>query len=183
MAKDGFLKRHGIVRNAIKEDLLYFAIPAILVFSAGLIVSALNWRDGVVPPPEGLFNQPRDLLSLSTLNIAGLFLFVIGFSIELVGQITLRRFYSSTLVIKDDHQLITNGIYRFIRHPMYLGVIMAAVGLAAFSLSLGGIVIMLALIPVFLIRIKIEERMLIDEFGEAYRTYRKKARKLLPFIY
>jgi protein-S-isoprenylcysteine O-methyltransferase Ste14 len=183
MAKDGFLKRHGIVRNAIKKDLLYFAIPALLVFSAGLIVSALNWINGVVPAPDDLYNQSGERVSLSILNIVGLLLFIIGFSIELAGQITLRRSYSSTLVIKDDHQLVTHGIYRFIRHPMYLGVIMVAVGIAAYSLSLGGIVIMLALVPIFLIRIKIEEKLLTDEFGDSYLSYKKSTRKLIPFLY
>ena len=48
MAKRGFLKNHGIVRNAVREDMLYFAIPALLVFTAGLVVSAWDGFDGFV---------------------------------------------------------------------------------------------------------------------------------------
>ena len=95
MAKRRFLKRHGIVRNAIKEDLRYFAIPWILVMYAGFGVSAWD-----------LVRQQGSLYILSVQSIVGLALAVIGFTILLVAQITLWRSYSSTLVIMEDHQLI-----------------------------------------------------------------------------
>jgi len=172
MAKRGFLARHGIVRNAIREDVLYFAIPAILVWSAGLVISAWD-----------LVRHPRTLYLLSILNIVGLALFVVGLTIALVGQITLWRYYSSTLVIRENHQLITRGIYRFTRHPIYLGVIMACIGVPVYASSLYGLLTISALIPLFLNRIRMEERMLTEEFGDAYRTYREATSKLIPFIY
>jgi protein-S-isoprenylcysteine O-methyltransferase Ste14 len=64
---------------------------------------------------------------------------------------------------------------------MYLGVIMVAIGIPVYASSLHGLLIMLALIPVVLNRIRIEERMLTDEFGDAYRTYRESTCKLIPF--
>ena len=168
MARDGFLKRHSIVRNAIKEDLLFFALPAVFVFGAGLIASALERWNGLVVTIGELAQQPRTLPLLSVQSILGLALILLGYTILLIGQITLRRFHSPTLVIKEDHQLITHGIYRLIRHPMYLGVILVAIGVPICVSSLSGLLIMSVLILVFLIRIRIEERMLIDEFGEAY---------------
>ena len=172
MVKRRFLARHGIVRNAIREDLLYFALPAVLVFFAGMMASAWN-----------LVRQPGSLYMLSVQNIVGLALLIVGLTIALVAQITLRRFYSSTLVIREDHQLITHGIYRFTRHPVYLGVIIAIISVPVYASSLYGLLLMSALIPIFLIRIRIEERMLTDEFGDAYRTYKEATSKLIPFIY
>jgi protein-S-isoprenylcysteine O-methyltransferase Ste14 len=180
MAKQGFLEKHGIVRNAIKEDMLYFALPAILVFFAGLVVSAL---DGWVIIFLGLVRQPRSLTLLSAPSLVGLALIVMGYTLLLLGQITLGRFHSSTLVIKEDHRLITHGIYRLVRHPMYLGVILVAIGLAVTASSVTGFLIMLALVPVFLIRIRMEERLLMQEFGDAYRAYRAATNKLIPFVY
>ena len=58
MAKRGFLARHGIVRNAIREDVLYFAIPAVFVLFAGMGVSAWD-----------LVSQPENLYLLSAQNI------------------------------------------------------------------------------------------------------------------
>jgi protein-S-isoprenylcysteine O-methyltransferase Ste14 len=60
---------------------------------------------------------------------------------------------------------------------------MACIGLPVYASSLSGILIMSALIPVFLLRIKIEERLLIEEFGDAYLTYKESTSKLIPFIY
>jgi protein-S-isoprenylcysteine O-methyltransferase Ste14 len=172
MAKRGFLARHGIVRNAIREDVLFFAIPWVFVLFAGMGVSAWD-----------LVRQQGDLYILSVQSIVGLALIVIGFTILLVAQVTLRRYYSSTLVIREDHQLITHGIYRFIRHPIYLGNIMFFIGVPVYVSSLYGLLIMSALIPIFLNRIRIEERMLTEEFGDAYRTYKEATSKLIPFIY
>ena len=183
MAKRGFLERHRIVRNAIREDILYFALPAILVFSAGLVVSA---RDGSVDlwvDIWDLVRHPRSLFLFSILNIVGLALFIVGLTTALVAVVTLRWSYSSTLVIREDHQLITHGIYRFTRHPVYLGVIIAIIGVPVYASSLYGLLAMSALIPILLNRIRIEERMLTDEFGDAYRTYKESTSKLIPFIY
>jgi len=183
MAKRGFLTRHQIVRNAIREDVLYFAIPALLVFTAGLVVSGRDGYDGLVAKIWELVSQPENLYLLSVNNIFGLALFVVGLTTALVAVIILRRSYSSTLVIREDHQLITHGIYRFTRHPIYLGIIMVCIGVPVYASSLYGLLTMSALIPVFLIRIRIEERMLIDEFGDAYWMYRESTSKLIPFIY
>ncbi len=183
MEKRGSFSRHGIVRNVIKKDILYFGIPAFTVFLLGLIVSGRDGYDGLVGAIWELVKDPQKLRLLSIWNIAGLSLFVVGLTIALVAVFTLRRFYSSTLVIRKDHQLITHGIYRFIRHPIYLGVIMVFIGVSVFTSSLYGLLIMLALIPIFLNRIKMEERMLTEEFGDAYRTYKETTRKLIPFIY
>jgi len=182
MQKRSYLEREGIVRNAIKKDVLHFAIPALFVFTAGLIVSALDGFDGLVVKAWELGRQPENLYTLSTLNILGLALFVIGMTIAFVAVFTLRRSYSGALVIREDHQLITHGIYRYTRHPVYLGVIMAILGLPIFASSLYGLLIMLVLIPIFLYRIGMEERLLTEEFGDAYRDYQETTSKLVPFI-
>ena len=153
--------------------MLFFALPAILVLSAGLAVSVWD-----------LARRQGSLDILSVQSIVGLALIVIGFPIVLVAHITLRRFYSSTLVIRKDHQLITHGVYRFTRHPIYLGTLMVVcIGVPVCVSSLYGLLTMSALIPLILNRIRIEERMLTEEFGDAYRTYREATSKLIPFIY
>jgi protein-S-isoprenylcysteine O-methyltransferase Ste14 len=134
MAKRGFLSRHGIVRNAIREDLVQFAVPAFVVFLAGLVVSVGDGYDGLVPVLWNFGTQPGSL-SLSAPNIVGLVLFVGGLTTALVAVGTLRRFYSSTLVTREDHQLITHGVYRFTRHPIYFGVIVVCMGVPVYASS------------------------------------------------
>ena len=183
MAKRGFLTRYGIVRNAIREDVLYFALPALLFFTAGLVVSGRDGYDGLVGKIWELVRQPEKLQLLSVPNIVGLALFVIGLTIALAAVFTLRRSYAATLVIRKDHQLITHGIYRFTRHPIYLGVIIIITGVPVYASSLYGLLTMSALIPLILNRIRMEERLLSEEFGDAHRTYKEATSKLIPLVY
>lgn len=171
------------MRSAIKEDIWGFALPGLLVFTAGLVVSAWDGYDGLVGTLWKLSVHQRNLRLLSGWNIVGLTLFIFGLTVALIARFTLKRFYSSTLLTRKDHQLITHGIYRFTRHPIYLGVLMACMGPPVYAPSLFGFLIILVLIPIFLNRIRIEERMLTEEFGDAYQAYRKATSKLIPFIY
>jgi len=187
LANNGFLKRHGIVRNAIKEDILVFGIPALTVFSIGLVFCAragaragLTNFWGIV---WGLVKQPQDLFTLPMHSRIGLAAIMIGLTIMIVGQATLWRNYSATVVIREDHKLITHGIYRFTRNPIYLGLIIVVIGLPTFVASPYGFVSMLVLIPIILNRIRLEETLLTEAFQGAFRKYRETTKKLIPFIY
>lgn len=170
MAKSGSRSRSEVIRSEIKRDLLFFGLPAFVVFSVGLMVCA---RDGLY-----------DGIVFSVAEIAGLTLLVAGLTIMLIGQATLKRFYSGTLVIRRDHKLVTHGIYRFTRHPIYLGAIMGVcIGIPLFALSLYGFLILSVLVPIVLNRIRMEEGMLTEEYGDAYRSYQERTSKLIPFIY
>jgi protein-S-isoprenylcysteine O-methyltransferase Ste14 len=160
------------VRNAIRQDMLLFALPAAFFYVAGLVICA---RD--------LVRQQDRLFILSVHSIVRLALIIIGLTILLVSAGTLRRYYSSSLVTREDHRLITHGVYRLTRHPIYLGGIMVSVGVPVCASSLLGLLMMLALIPLIFNRIRIEERMLIDEFGDSCRAYQEAMSKLIPFIY
>jgi protein-S-isoprenylcysteine O-methyltransferase Ste14 len=130
-----------------------------------------------------LTRRQESLCTVSVQSVAGLTLIAIGLAVLFVATGTLWRSYSSTLVIREDHQLVTHGIYQFVRHPIYLGAIMICIGMPVYASSLYGLVAMVTLIPLFLCRIRIEERMLIDEYGSRYRTYQEATSKLIPFIY
>ena len=154
----------------MRRDSLFFGLPAVVVLTVGLIICA---RDGLY-----------DGIVFSVAEIAGLTLLVAGLTIMLIGQATLKRSYSGTLVVRRDHKLVTHGIYRFTRHPIYLGAIIGlCIGIPLFALSLYGFLILSALIPIALNRIRMEEGMLTEEYGEAYRSYRERTSKLIPLIY
>ena len=172
MAKRDFLSRLGIVRNAIRKDLFYFFIPWITVICIELLFCASD-----------LVKQPQRLSSFPVDSIIGLTLFIIGFILLLIGQITLWKNYSSFVVIHKDHQLVTRGIYRFTRNPMYLGFIIAFIGLPVYVASLYGFLTSLVMIPIFLYRIRLEEGLLTEEFQDAFQKYKKAAKRLIPFIY
>ena len=171
------------MRKTVKKDLLLFGIPALTVFCLGLIVSGRGGYDGLIGTIWDLIQHPENLRRLSGWNIAGLSLFIVGLSIAIVAAWTLKRFYASTLVTREDHQLVTHGVYRLARHPLYLGVLIAIMGVPVYAPSLYGFLILSLLIPIFLLRIKMEEDILIEHFGDEYQAYRKVTKKLIPFLY
>ena len=184
MAKRGFLARHGIVRNAVREDMLYFALPGLTVFIIELLFcDAKGGVSGFWGTIWGLVKQPQNLFMFPVQSIIGMALVIIGLIIMLVGQATLWRNYSGTVLIRVDHQLITHGIYRFTRNPIYLGALMVFAGLPVYAASLYGFLTMLVLIPIFLNRIRLEEQLLAEEFQNSYQKYKETTKKLIPFIY
>ncbi len=183
MAKRGFLERHGVVRNSIRKDLIQFALPALTVFIIELQFCVRDGFSDFWGTVWGLIKQPGNLSLLPAQSITGLALFLTGLTIMLVGQTTLWRNYSGTVLIREDHQLITHGIYRFTRNPIYLGGIMAITGIPVYVASLYGFLSSLILIPIVLNRIRLEERLLMEEFQDAFARYKETTRKLIPFIY
>ena len=184
MAKRGYLEKHGIARSAIRKNLLFFALPALTVLTLGLIVCGRDEYDGMVETLIMMLLDPRAARWLPVSKIVGLVLMIIGFAIAFTALFTLKKFYASTLVTRVDHRLITHGIYRFVRHPVYLGVLLiCVVALPVYSSSARGFLILSLLIPIVLGRIRMEEKLLTEHFGDAYREYKASTRKLIPFVY
>jgi protein-S-isoprenylcysteine O-methyltransferase Ste14 len=87
----------------------------------------------------------------------------------------LGRYGTTIITVEDDHQLITSGIYGYIRHPIYLGSLLLNTGII---LAFGGFFIPLVSFIAWLLlmhdRMKIEEKLLEEKFGEEYLEYKKK---------
>ncbi|MCL2772957.1 MAG: isoprenylcysteine carboxylmethyltransferase family protein [Oscillospiraceae bacterium] len=107
-----------------------------------------------------------------------------GLVIRYAAFSTLGRFFTRILREAENHELVTNGIYKYIRHPGYLSDIMIFIGA---SMAMGNliciIVILISFVIAYTYRIKAEEKMLIGIFGEKYVQYQKTSKKLIPFIY
>jgi protein-S-isoprenylcysteine O-methyltransferase Ste14 len=79
--------------------------------------------------------------------------------------------------------MVTDGYYKHIRHPIYLGEIGRSFGWVITLSSLYGLVFMILGLVFLLIRIEIEEKMLIETFGEEYKEYQRNTKKIIPYIY
>lgn len=185
MAKNSFFEKLGIVRHTIKKDLLLFFFPwfIVLYLELSLCRSYGDGLSGIWSVIWEVIKHPQELFALPWPRRIGLPLFVFGLTIMIVGQITLWQNYSGFVVIKKGHQLITHGIYRFTRNPMYFGVILVFAGLPIYAASVYGFLAMLAMIPILLFRIKMEEKMLAKHFGDEYEAYRNTTKRLIPFLY
>jgi protein-S-isoprenylcysteine O-methyltransferase Ste14 len=126
--------------------------------------------------------------NFNIVNTAGILLALTGGILRFLSRMALRKaglgiLESSRLKIVEDQKLVTEGIYRNIRHPLYLGEIMRNHGSALALSSLYGFILM-SLATLFLhFRMEIEEIMLLEEFGEQYRQYMEETYRLIPYIY
>jgi protein-S-isoprenylcysteine O-methyltransferase Ste14 len=113
-----------------------------------------------------------------------LLIFAIGLGVRYWAVLTLGRFFSTHVLIQNQHQLITAGPYRWIRHPAYTGLLIACAGA---GLAMGDVfaLLMLTILPflAFKSRIAMEEQKLIKQFGSQYLEYLNKTYKLLPLLY
>jgi len=90
--------------------------------------------------------------------------------------------WSGTVTVKEAHELIRHGPYRLIRHPIYTGILVAFLGsgLAGGQVR-GAIAFLIALIALFL-KSRLEERFMLEEFGERYAAYRRESWALVPYL-
>lgn len=120
----------------------------------------------------------------STIAWVGLGIMSTGFLIRIVSIISLRKYFTVNLAINHEHKLINKGLYRYIRHPSYLGSILSFIGMGIGFGNWFSLVFMV--VPVTLLfawRIGIEEKMLIKAFSSEYIEYQKRSWRLFPGIY
>jgi len=114
----------------------------------------------------------------------GIVLAAAGFLVRVVAMRTLGEFFTRTLRIRENHRVVSNGIYRRVRHPGYLGTILFFVGSGIATANIiTTFVILAAILPTFVRRIVVEERMLAEELGEEYRAYQGKTWRLVPHVF
>ena len=101
----------------------------------------------------------------------GVLLYTIGGAARIWPVFVLGRRFSGLVAIQPGHTLLTTGIYRIIRHPSYLGLLLGSFGWALGFRSALGLLIAAFIIPPLLARIKSEEAMLRSEFGAEYEAF------------
>ena len=152
-----------------KRD-LGFQIPGLILLIAIMVASTWDYRDSLY-------------VVRSPINLVAAILFGVLLVFRIWSHVILDKSYSSTLEIRDDHRLVKNGPYKYIRHPIYTGTILSVMCIPVFTSSLIGFLLSLLSIPLFIYRIKNEEMMLVEEYGDEYREYQKETWRLFPYIY
>ncbi|HEY1583011.1 MAG TPA: isoprenylcysteine carboxylmethyltransferase family protein [Chthoniobacterales bacterium] len=128
--------------------------------------------------PQGAFAHRRSAY------LAGLTLFAIGLIVRWAAIIHLGRFFTVNVAIAEDHQLVTTGPYRHVRHPSYTGTFLIFLGYGLCMLNIYSLAaVFLPVVIAFLWRIHIEEEALRGAFGDKYEDYAARTRRVIPFLY
>jgi len=131
------------------------------------------------------YTDRRDFWTLDgdTTRWIGVLLFTLGGALRIWPVYVLGRRFSGLVAIQSGHTLVTDGVYRFIRHPSYLGLIVNAVGWSLAFRSGAGLLLTAILLPPLLARMRAEEALLLSHFGDAYRSYAARTSRLIPGLY
>ena len=113
----------------------------------------------------------------------GVALYAVGGALRLWPVFVLGHRFSGLVAIQKGHALVTDGVYRVIRHPSYLGLLLASLGWGLGFRSAVGVLLAVLTIPPILVRIRAEEMLLASQFGEQYEAYRRRTARLIPGLY
>jgi protein-S-isoprenylcysteine O-methyltransferase Ste14 len=123
------------------------------------------------------------ILDGETVRWLGVFFYLAGGALRIWPIFVLGRRFSGLVAIQPEHELVTDGIYRVIRHPSYLGMIILMLGWALAFRSGLGVFLAALTVPPLLARIRSEENLLRLQFGDEYDAYRRRTSRLIPGIY
>ncbi len=116
--------------------------------------------------------------------VAGVICLVIGLWLFYRSHADLGTNWSITLEVHEQHRLITQGVYRRIRHPMYSALALYSIGQALVIPNwVAGPSNFIAFAILYALRVRPEERMMVEEFGDEYAAYSARTKRLIPGVW
>jgi protein-S-isoprenylcysteine O-methyltransferase Ste14 len=111
----------------------------------------------------------------------GAVLFLGGLALAVWARVHLGRNWGMPMTEKDEPELVTSGPYRWVRHPIYSGILLATLG-TALATNLYWLVAFAVAGTYFLYSARVEEKLLSSSFPTAYPSYRARSKMLIPFV-
>lgn len=139
-----------------------------LLFSRGLGKEPLSWQ--VVPPT-------------SVAAYTGLVLTIPGLAFAVWARWCIGRNWSPLIHVKQDHELMRNGAYGSVRHPIYAGLMLSTLGTAIAYGRLGGFIGFLLVVAAWGYKAGLEESAMLEQFGNQYEQYRGNVKGFIPFVW
>ena len=112
----------------------------------------------------------------------GLLLVLLGVAFSIWARLVLGGNWSSAVTVKQGHTLIRRGPYTFVRHPIYTGLLLAFLGVAIILGQIRGLLGVGVLSLAFWLKLRMEERFMLEQFGDEYREYRRQVKALIPYV-
>jgi len=113
----------------------------------------------------------------------GTALVVLGLAFSVWARMHLGRNWSGTVTVKQEHELVRGGPYARVRHPIYTGLLLAFIGTAIVRGEWRGVLAVLIIFAALWRKLRLEERYMVETFGDEYRRYREHSAALIPFIF
>lgn len=131
----------------------------------------------------GLLIIPKDnrVSTSSTLFVIGSIILSVGATILLISLYDLRKSLTPLPLPKKNGELQIHGLYRFVRHPMYVGVLVLSLGILVLYYSILNCIILIALYVLFSVKARYEEKLLTARYPE-YKGYIQRTPRFIPRV-
>jgi protein-S-isoprenylcysteine O-methyltransferase Ste14 len=169
------LSAYGVKAAARRESIFSSAMHLVPITVAVLLLfapSSLPW---------GHLGE-RMLPSEPASRWLGIAIVAAGLAFAVWGRVHLGNNWSGRVTVKSDHKLIRSGPYRFVRHPIYSGILLAATGTAIARGEWRALLALGILFATLWWKLRFEERWMGEIFGEGYAKYRSEVSALIPFV-
>lgn len=168
----GFSAKKAVYQEPLFKRVLLYWFPlvvAVLLLGPGEWFGHTLIRENFVP-------------HTNFVGIVGLVFCVSGAVIACWSRYTLGKNWSLSVQKKENPELIENGLYKIVRHPIYSGLLLLFIGNAIIVGDYRGIIAVVIVFVSFWFKLKKEEKLLIEHFGFKYIDYRKRTKALVPFV-
>jgi len=169
-----FIAALGVKQTRRLESPLSRALHIVPLF----IAAWLLWH----PEMPHHFLEGRFLPDAPATYWTGVALVAFGLLFAIWARNVLGRNWSGLVTVKQDHELIRSGPYRYVRHPIYTGLLIAFAGSAIARGEWRGILALAIVFVALWRKLRLEEQWMIETFGDAYVRYRAEVRALIPFV-
>ena len=152
----------------------------------GLVVGLLAslWGLAILMPFFCVFTNWLDFADYDLpawAGCVGVLTFIIALWLLCRSHADLGRNWSVTTEIKERHALVTNGVFRYIRHPMYAAHLLWGIAQALLIQNwIAGLASVVVFLPLYVLRVRREERVMLEQFGEGYRSYMSRTGRIMP---
>ena len=165
-------RKGAVTKNMI--DVVEWVVLTVLTLGL-FVVPAIYAATGFPRAADRIFS-PAVAWAGTTLMVASLWLFY-------RTHVDLGRNWSVSLKMRASHQLVTQGVYRYVRHPMYSSfLLMALAQLLLLPNWVGGGAGLVGTAFLLLMRMRREETMMLERFGDAYRDYGARTARIIPWL-
>jgi protein-S-isoprenylcysteine O-methyltransferase Ste14 len=164
----------GSKKNATSQVKRFFSIRISIFVLAVILFRFLN--------VQNYSFQNRIVTSNVGLLSAGLIIFILGLLLAVWARVSLGKNWGMPMTQKQNPELVTAGPYKYIRHPIYSGILVAMLG-AAISSSIFWLTIFAITAIYFIYCAVAEEKIMIEQFPKDYPAYKGKTNMLFPFVF
>ncbi len=124
----------------------------------------------------------RVIPHVAPIGWAGALLCMAGLAVALWARAILGRNWSGVVTLKEGHELVELGPYRFVRHPIYTGILTMFFATALVQGHVAGFAGVLLTFASFWIKLGREEKLMLQQFPERYAAYQHRAKRIIPFV-